>query len=178
MTYVTEMTGDQLRAHMRRLQKMEGWRNPLDDRLFQEIERLDAIIAPLPAVEDEPAWYVLEDEDGDDTEFNTVDQFSYGRAGGTPLYTRPQPAAQVPDMACAVWDVFNGTEWFMAVVSPLGWDAKSVSDSLIEQHFAPHLHVMQRHLVCEGNPVTGLIAEVERLRAMLAAAPKPEGGAA
>lgn len=47
MTYVTEQTGAELRAHMRRLQKMPGWHNPLDDRLFQEVLALDAEIEAL-----------------------------------------------------------------------------------------------------------------------------------
>lgn len=42
MTYVTEQTPAELRAHMRRLQKIPGWHNPLDDRLFKEILELDA----------------------------------------------------------------------------------------------------------------------------------------
>ncbi|EAS0134794.1 DUF551 domain-containing protein [Salmonella enterica] len=36
-----------------------------------------------------PAYYVF--LDGDDIEFNAVDEFSGGRSGGTPLYTVPQP---------------------------------------------------------------------------------------
>ncbi|WP_225547268.1 hypothetical protein [Chromobacterium violaceum] len=82
-------------------------------------------------------------------------------------------APTTQDGVCTVWDVFNGKEWFMAVTSPVGWDAKAVSDSLTAQHFAPHLNVMARHIVCEGNPIAGLMAEVERLREMLAAAPQP-----
>lgn len=47
MTYVTEQTSAELRAHMRRLQAIPGWHNPLDDRLFKEIQALDAEIAAL-----------------------------------------------------------------------------------------------------------------------------------
>ena len=42
MTYVTEQTSDELRAHMRRLQAMPGWHNPLDDRLWKEVQMLEA----------------------------------------------------------------------------------------------------------------------------------------
>ena len=42
MTYVTDQTPKQLRAHMKRLQAMSGWHNPLDDRLYAEIVTMDA----------------------------------------------------------------------------------------------------------------------------------------
>lgn len=42
MTYVTEQTSDELRVHMRRLQAMPGWCNPLDDRLWKEVQMLEA----------------------------------------------------------------------------------------------------------------------------------------
>ena len=42
MTYVTEQTSEELRAHMRRLQAMPGWHNPLDDRLWKEVQTLEA----------------------------------------------------------------------------------------------------------------------------------------
>lgn len=47
MTYVTDQTPQQLRAHMRMLQKTPGWHNPLDDRLFKEILDQDTEIARL-----------------------------------------------------------------------------------------------------------------------------------
>jgi hypothetical protein len=87
------------------------------------------------------------------------------------------PASQPPTLAespvqkevCAVWDVFNGKDWFMAVTSPLGFDAKGVHDALVAQRYAPHLNVIARHCVTEGNPVVGLISELERVRSELAA---------
>lgn len=45
MTYVSEQTSTELRAHMRVLQKMAGWHEPLADRLFQEITVQDERIA-------------------------------------------------------------------------------------------------------------------------------------
>lgn len=42
MTYVTEQTSEELRAHMRRLQAMPGWHNPLDDRLWKEVQTLES----------------------------------------------------------------------------------------------------------------------------------------
>lgn len=38
---VSEMDGAQLRAHMKRLKAMPGWHDPLADRLYAEIRRLD-----------------------------------------------------------------------------------------------------------------------------------------
>lgn len=49
MTYVTDQTSSELRAHMRRLKKMNGWHEPLADRLFKEVLALDARIAELEA---------------------------------------------------------------------------------------------------------------------------------
>jgi hypothetical protein len=45
MTYVREQTSEELRAHMCRLQKMEGWHEPLADRLFEEVTAQDERIA-------------------------------------------------------------------------------------------------------------------------------------
>lgn len=45
MTYVREQTSEELAAHMRSLQRMEGWFEPLADRLWQEVEALQATIA-------------------------------------------------------------------------------------------------------------------------------------
>lgn len=42
MTYVTEQTSEQLAAHMRMLQAMPGWHEPLADRLWVEVQRLQA----------------------------------------------------------------------------------------------------------------------------------------
>lgn len=47
MTYVREQTSAELAAHMRSLQKMAGWFDPLSDRLWQEVEALQAEIAGL-----------------------------------------------------------------------------------------------------------------------------------
>lgn len=44
MTYVTEQTSAELRAHMRRLKAMAGWHEPLADRLFKEIVAQDEAI--------------------------------------------------------------------------------------------------------------------------------------
>lgn len=52
MTYVTEQTPAELRAHMRRLQAMPGWHNPLDDRLFKEVVEQDKEIERLRAATD------------------------------------------------------------------------------------------------------------------------------
>lgn len=89
------------------------------------------------------------------------------------VLTTAQPPAvaesPVRKEVCAVWDVFNGKDWFMAVTSPLGFDAKGVHDALVAQRYAPHLNVIARHCVTEGNPVVGLISELERVRSELAA---------
>lgn len=42
MTYVTDQTSDEIRAHMRMLKALPGWNDPLSDRLFKEIQLLDA----------------------------------------------------------------------------------------------------------------------------------------
>ncbi len=40
MTYVRDMNSEELTAHMVRLQATPGWHNPLDDRLWQEVQSL------------------------------------------------------------------------------------------------------------------------------------------
>lgn len=106
---------------------------------------------------------------GDDQAKWLVDkQFNERMALATKLHRMAQ-SDQVAtpahaDIACAVWDVFSGNDWFMAVTSPLGWDAAAVSQSLTAQRYAPWLHVMARHRGCDGNPVVGLIVELERMR--------------
>lgn len=40
MTYVSDMNSEELTAHMVRLQATPGWHNPLDDRLWQEVQWL------------------------------------------------------------------------------------------------------------------------------------------
>ncbi|MBK3470476.1 hypothetical protein JJD61_07240 [Pseudomonas carnis] len=47
MTYVREQTSAELAAHIRSLQKMDGWFDPLSDRLWQEVEALQAELAGL-----------------------------------------------------------------------------------------------------------------------------------
>jgi uncharacterized protein YceH (UPF0502 family) len=47
MTYVTEQTSDELRAHMRRIKQMPDWHDPLADRLWREVEEQSARIASL-----------------------------------------------------------------------------------------------------------------------------------
>lgn len=49
MTYVREQTSKELRAHMRSLKRMNGWRDPLVDWLWEEIQAQDKIIAELRA---------------------------------------------------------------------------------------------------------------------------------
>jgi hypothetical protein len=61
MTYVTEQTGAELRAHMRSLTAINGWGDPLVDRLWLEVQKLDEEIEALKA------WG--EDEDLDATDF-------------------------------------------------------------------------------------------------------------
>ena len=47
MTYVREQSSTELAVHMRSLQKMPGWHDPLADRLGQEVEALKAEVAGL-----------------------------------------------------------------------------------------------------------------------------------
>lgn len=47
MTYVRQQTSEELAAHMRYLQGLPGWHDPLADRLWQEIETLRAENAGL-----------------------------------------------------------------------------------------------------------------------------------
>jgi hypothetical protein len=42
MPYVSEQTPEQLREHMKRITAMPGWHDPLSDRLWREIQALDA----------------------------------------------------------------------------------------------------------------------------------------
>lgn len=77
MTYVREQTSAQLRAHMRALQKVNGWHNPLDDRLFSEVEAQDAEIERLLANQ-ERMWCkacgtVTRDRQCDCTKFSDQD---------------------------------------------------------------------------------------------------------
>ena len=47
MTYVRQQTSEELAAHMRYLQGLPGWHDPLADRLWQEVEALLAKNAGL-----------------------------------------------------------------------------------------------------------------------------------
>lgn len=47
MTYVRQQTSEELAAHMRYLQGLPGWHDPLADRLWQEVEALRAEVAGL-----------------------------------------------------------------------------------------------------------------------------------
>lgn len=47
MTYVRQQTSEELAAHMRYLQGLPGWHDPLADRLWQEVEALRAEISGL-----------------------------------------------------------------------------------------------------------------------------------
>lgn len=49
MTYVTDQTSAELRAHMRRLTATPGWHEPLADRLWREVQEQDAEIKRLRA---------------------------------------------------------------------------------------------------------------------------------
>jgi len=51
MTYVTDQTSQELRAHMRRLKAMKGWNEPLSDRLYKEILELDKEVSKLRAAQ-------------------------------------------------------------------------------------------------------------------------------
>lgn len=42
MTYVREQTSAELATHMRTLQSLPGWHDPLADRLWQEVEAIKA----------------------------------------------------------------------------------------------------------------------------------------
>ena len=57
--------------------------------LSSEVDALKAQLAELRG--QEPHTYVL--FDGDDVEYNSTDEFSCGRTGGTPLYAHPVPPA-------------------------------------------------------------------------------------
>lgn len=42
--YVRDMNPQELRAHVKRLQAMPGWHDPLTDSLYNEIKRLDGLL--------------------------------------------------------------------------------------------------------------------------------------
>lgn len=48
MAYVTDQTSEELRQHMKRLTNMQGWCEPLSDRLWKEVQEQDKIIAAAP----------------------------------------------------------------------------------------------------------------------------------
>lgn len=41
MTYITDQTSEELRAHMKRITSMEGWNEPVIARLWKEIQELE-----------------------------------------------------------------------------------------------------------------------------------------
>ncbi len=47
MAYVTDQNSDELRQHMKRLVNMQGWCEPLSDRLWKEIQEQDKIMSDL-----------------------------------------------------------------------------------------------------------------------------------
>jgi hypothetical protein len=47
MTYVTDQTSEELRQHMKRLTNMQGWCEPLSNRLWKEIQEQDKIKSDL-----------------------------------------------------------------------------------------------------------------------------------
>ncbi|HGL4258443.1 TPA: hypothetical protein ACKE3D_002123 [Burkholderia dolosa] len=96
MTYVREQTSAELEAHMRRLQAMPGWHDPLADRLWQEVQQqaariteLEAQIATVaPAVDAQPVGVAgtMPGTDG-----FTMAAFKASEVPvGTPLYTSAQ----------------------------------------------------------------------------------------
>ncbi len=60
--------------------------------LCVEIERLRAELAALKAQSKPVAYRMFDDFSAGDWEYNATDEFSFGRTGGQPLYTHPQPA--------------------------------------------------------------------------------------
>jgi len=68
MTYVTDQTSEELRQHMKRLTNMPGWREPLSDRLWKEIQEQDKIKSDLlEALEDMcGVWRTVCDVNGHD----------------------------------------------------------------------------------------------------------------
>lgn len=72
MTYVTDQTSQELRAHMRRLKAMKGWHEPLADRLYKEILELDKEVSKLRAahahaIDTSPGWLPIESAPKDGT---------------------------------------------------------------------------------------------------------------
>ncbi|WP_369952127.1 hypothetical protein [Ralstonia syzygii] len=61
--YVSDMNPQELRAHMRHLQALPGWHNPLDDALYKEIQRLDGL---LKGSQGAPEGYQLVPKEMDD----------------------------------------------------------------------------------------------------------------
>ncbi len=45
MTYVRDQSSAELAMHIRSLQKMSGWHDPLADRLWKEVEELKSLAA-------------------------------------------------------------------------------------------------------------------------------------
>ena len=74
MTYVTEQTSQELRAHMRRLKAMAGWHDPLADRLYKEILELDARLEAKAVQAEPPKWEVKEAE----SNWREISQFDFG----------------------------------------------------------------------------------------------------
>jgi len=108
------------------------------------------------------------ESDGNAPVLEICPECGYGEQPSGGLTDEPAQYAVDPHFigVQAVWDVFDGKDWFMTVTSPLGWDAWNVREALTDQRYAPHLNVIARHCCSNGNPVSSLAAEVERLRAI------------
>ncbi len=78
MTYVTDQTSQELRIHMRRLQKMPGWHEPLADRLYKEILDQEAEIERLRTA---IARYLESQDAMDNNEYQSMPE-DFGRLNG------------------------------------------------------------------------------------------------
>lgn len=94
---------------------------------------------------------------------------------GTKLYAAQQPPAQeqikheAPTEVMAIWDIFLNGKWWACMVSPLGWDARTVKNHIVEQGYSSNLNVIQRNAInAEANPVSALIKRNIELEAKLA----------
>lgn len=104
MTYVTEQTSQELRAHMRRLKAMTGWHEPLADRLYKEILELDDAVSKLREAQavqpaQQPfAWY----DPSADRFTRDMDDPSMNRGAVLwRLFLDAQPSAERPCPTCA-----------------------------------------------------------------------------
>lgn len=74
-----------------------------------------------------------------------------------------------------IWDVFQRGNWWAAMVSPIGWDARRVKEDMEKQGHSSELTVAARKVIAaDANPVAALMARNAELEAMLTAAPQPQ----